>query len=204
MYCHSEREEHIAAVVGLGNPGKKYEATRHNLGFRVLESLAGSLGAVLQDRKFRASWCQCELRGRKVLLIKPLTYMNRSGEAVAEVLRYFGIPGSQVLVVHDDLDLPPGRMRLARRGGPGGHRGVASIISQLGSQSFARLKLGIGRPLHGESVEDYVLQIAYPEQRPIFHEMILRGAKAAETVLLSGLDGAMNQFNRPELVETVE
>ena len=125
--------------------------------------------------------------------------MNRSGEAVSQVLRYFKISPEQMLVVHDDLDLPLGRVRLVLRGGAGGHRGVSSIIEHLGEQDFARLKLGIGRPLHRETVEAYVLQPPYPEQQGAFEDLIMRGVEAARTVLLSGMMRAMNVFNRSDV-----
>ncbi len=188
--------EQIAVVVGLGNPGKGYLATRHNVGFRVLELLAGAFSVNLDERKFPARWGACAIAGRKVVFLEPLTYMNRSGEAVSQMLRYFKISPTQMIVIHDDLDLPVGRIRLALKGGAGGHRGVASIIDYLGGQDFARLKIGIGRPLHGETVEAYVLQPPYPEQAQVMTEAVERSAKAMRTVLLDGLVKAMNLFNR--------
>jgi peptidyl-tRNA hydrolase, PTH1 family len=191
-----ERVDRIIAVVGLGNPGKQYEATRHNVGFRILDQLALGLSAKSEGRKFSAQCGACLINGQKVLFLKPLTYMNRSGEAVGQMMRYFKISPVQLLVVHDDLDLPLGRIRLVRKGGSGGHRGVASIIEQIEDQDFARLKFGIGRPLHDETVEAYVLHAPYPEQEALFEEMIKLGAEAAKTVLLSGMVRAMNIFNK--------
>lgn len=124
--------------------------------------------------------------------------MNRSGEAVSQLLRYFKISPTQMVVIHDDLDLPVGRIRLVVKGGAGGHRGVASIIEQLGDQDFARLKIGIGRPLHGETVETYVLQSPYPEQDRVFAEAEERSTEAMRTVLVDGMVKAMNLFNRME------
>ncbi len=195
-----ERVDQIIAVVGLGNPGKQYEVTRHNVGFRVLDRLALSSSVKLEERKFPAIWGACLISRQKVLLLKPLTYMNRSGEAVSQMLRYFKILPKQMLVIHDDLDLALGRIRLAQRGGAGGHRGVTSIMEHLGDQDFARLKLGIGRPLHEETVEAYVLHPPYPEQGGAFEEMIKRGAEAAQMVLESGLVRAMNLFNRNDVI----
>ena len=195
-----EQVDQIIAVVGLGNPGKQYEVTRHNVGFRILDRLALSFSVELEERKFPASWGACLINRQKVLLLKPLTYMNRSGEAVSQMLRYFKILPKQMLVIHDDLDLALGRIRLAQRGGAGGHRGVTSIMEHLGDQDFARLKLGIGRPLHEETVEAYVLHPPYPEQGGAFDEMIKRGAEAAHMVLVSGLVRAMNLFNRNDVI----
>jgi peptidyl-tRNA hydrolase, PTH1 family len=196
MDRQAERVDRIIAVVGLGNPGKQYEATRHNAGFRVLDQLVLSFSVKLEGRKFSAQWSTSLINGQKVFFLKPLTYMNRSGEAVSQMMRYFKILPGQVLVVHDDLDLPLGRIRLVPKGGTGGHRGVASIMEYIDDQDFARLKLGIGRPLHDETVEAYVLHTPYPEQESAFEEMIKRGTEAAKTVLLSGMARAMNDFNR--------
>jgi PTH1 family peptidyl-tRNA hydrolase len=196
MGQQAERVDQIVAVVGLGNPGKQYETTRHNAGFRVIERLAQSFPVNFEERKFPASWGTCLINRQRVVFLKPLTYMNRSGEAVSQMLRYFKILPNQMLVIHDDLDLTLGRIRLVMKGGAGGHRGIASIIEYLGDQGFARLKLGIGRPLRGETVDAYVLQPPYPNQEGVFEEMIQRSAEAAQTVLLSGLLKAMNLFNR--------
>ncbi|NLI31668.1 MAG: aminoacyl-tRNA hydrolase [Deltaproteobacteria bacterium] len=195
MAREQEHQDEIAAIVGLGNPGKQYEKTRHNAGFRVVDLLAGDLSIFLQERKFKASWGAGSFEDRRVLLIKPLTFMNRSGEPVAEILGYFGIQGSRVLVIHDDLDLHHGRTRLVRQGGSGGHRGVSSVIEHLKCQSFPRLKLGIGRPLHDEPVETYVLQAPSGDEARIFDEMIIHGVQVAKAVLALGLEQAMNAFN---------
>jgi PTH1 family peptidyl-tRNA hydrolase len=145
-----------------------------------------------------ASWGTGIIEGRRVSLLKPLAFMNRSGEAVSEILGYFGISAAQMLVIHDDLDLPFGRVRLVQRGGAGGHRGVTSIIEHLGHQDFPRMKLGIGRPEHGEPIEAYVLDSPYKEQEQSFERMIDQAVEAAQMVLSSGLVAAMNRFNRRE------
>lgn len=196
MYRNGEIEEKVTVVAGLGNPGKQYEKTRHNIGFQVVDGLAGRFYIPFEERKFRASWGIGTVEGKKVLLIKPLTFMNRSGEAVSEMLRYFGISAAQMLVVHDDLDVACGRVKLVRQGGAGGHRGILSIIEHLKTRDFPRLKLGIGRPTGGEPVEAYVLQRPYPEQEKSFEEMLSRGVEAVRMVLSSGLEEAMNRFNR--------
>ena len=188
----------IVIAVGLGNPGREYEATRHNVGFQVVGRLARMAGISLQERKFKASWGTGVLAGRKISLVKPLAFMNRSGEPVGEILRYFNLGAEQMLVVHDDLDLPCNRIRLVRGGGAGGHRGVLSLIKHLGGQDFPRLKMGIGRPQHGEPVEAYVLKTPYPEQQRGFDDMIERATQAAQEVLCSGLAAAMDRFNRRE------
>lgn len=183
-------------IAGLGNPGPRYAQTRHNVGFCVIDQLAARFSIPMQDRKFPAHWGEGRIGGRKVVLVKPMTFMNRSGDAVGALLRYYRIRPQALLVVHDDLDLPLGRIRIARRGGAGGHRGVASIIQAVGGGDFARLKLGIGRPLYGEPVEAYVLDGFYSDQLPAVKEMVDRAAIAALAVLEEGLEAAMNRFNR--------
>jgi peptidyl-tRNA hydrolase, PTH1 family len=189
-------EGKIAVIVGLGNPGEKYHKTRHNAGFRVVDLLAENYSALLQDRKFKAAWGFFTAEGQKILLVKPLTFMNRSGEPVGEILRYFNFSHDQMLVIHDDLDLPNGRIRVARGGGAGGHRGVANIIEHLGVKDFPRLKLGIGRPVHGEPVEAFVLQSPYAVDEEAFEEMLKKGADATKAILTEGLVATMNRFNR--------
>jgi PTH1 family peptidyl-tRNA hydrolase len=196
--CRISGEEKILAVVGLGNPGREYENSRHNAGFQVVDRLVQRYGIGMQERKFRASWGAGIAEGRKILFAKPLTFMNRSGEAVGEILSYFDISSEQVLVIHDDLDLMFGRIRIARRGGAGGHRGIQSIIDHLGTSDFPRLKMGIGRPKHGEPIESFVLQPPYSEDREEYEKMYTQAEEAACAVLSTCLSGAMNDFNKRE------
>ncbi len=196
MSERAKPEGGAAIVVGLGNPGKQYESTRHNAGFRVVDLLVERWRTPLQDRKFQASWGIGVFGGDKVIVVKPLTFMNRSGEAVGAILKYFGIPSSAMLVVHDDLDLPCGRIKVARGGGAGGHRGILSIFASVGSRDFPRVKLGVGRPLHGEPVESFVLASPYQQEAGTFEEMIAGAADAVEEVLRSGVEAAANRFNR--------
>lgn len=196
--CRVSDDDTIMAVVGLGNPGKEYENTRHNAGFRIVDLLVRNYFVGMQERKFRASWGSAHVEGRKIVFVKPLTYMNRSGEAVGEILSYFGVEPRHALVIHDDLDLPFARIRIARKGGAGGHRGIQSIIDHLGTTDFPRLKLGIGRPKHGEPVETFVLQPPYSEDREEFEKMIALAEEAAREVLSTCLSAAMNEYNRRE------
>ncbi len=189
-------EEQVLAIIGLGNPGKQYEHTRHNVGFQVVDRLIAHYLPAMMERKFRASWGFATAEGRKILFAKPLTFMNRSGEAVGEILKYFGIPPDRMLVIHDDLDLLFARIRIAQRGGSGGHKGIQSIIDHVGSSDFPRLKMGIGRPKHGEAVETFVLQPPYPEDREEFEKMTAQAEKAAHAILATCLSDAMNEFNR--------
>ncbi|MDR3570488.1 MAG: aminoacyl-tRNA hydrolase [Syntrophobacteraceae bacterium] len=189
-------EEQILALIGLGNPGKEYAGSRHNAGFLVLDRLIALYGPAMMERKFRASWGFGVAEGRKVLFVKPLTYMNLSGEAVGELIKYFGIPAAKMLVVHDDLDLPCARIRIAQKGGSGGHKGIQSIIDHIGGTNFPRLKIGVGRPKHGERVEDFVLLPPYPEEREDFEKTLAQAEEATRVVLAGCLSEAMNQFNR--------
>ncbi|ROQ90970.1 aminoacyl-tRNA hydrolase [Desulfosoma caldarium] len=193
----------IHVVVGLGNPGRRYEGTRHNVGFAVVDALAAAWGVSLQERKFAAQWGEGVVKGRRVLFIKPTTYMNRSGEAVEAMLHYFKIPHTHMLVIHDDLDLPLGRLKIVRKGSAGGHRGVASIVERVGDGDFPRLKMGIGRPRHGEPVEEFVLSAPYEDERDRFEGMITLGAQAGQVVVEQGVDAAMNLYNRRSAATTM-
>lgn len=189
----------MKVIAGLGNPGRQYERTRHNVGFRVVDELAQRLGL-----NFRRSWtssvacCAAELSGHKVLLVKPLAYMNRSGEALAPYLRKKGVKPEQLLVVVDDLSLDPGQLRLRRDGSAGGHNGLKSLITHLGTSDFTRLRVGIGRSCAKHGVVDYVLAPARAEEAEILEAAVKRAADAIELVLRSGLEAAMNAYNSYE------
>ena len=146
-------------VVGLGNPGRQYEQTRHNVGFDVIDQLAKTEGLVLNDQKFRADYTIWHASPtEKVLLVKPYTFMNLSGEAVLPLMTYFNVSVDDLLVIYDDLDLNPGTLRLREKGSAGGHNGIKNIIAMLDTQTFKRVKVGIGRPQFGRKVVDHVLQ----------------------------------------------
>ncbi len=184
-------------IVGLGNPGPEYAAHRHNVGFRVVDALAQAHGLTFARRKkMKAHTAQGEIGGRAVLLAKPRTFMNLSGQAVARLCRAHAIPPERLLVVYDDLDLPLGRLRLRPGGGTGGHKGMRSITDALGTQEFARLRLGIGRPPAGVDPADYVLSPFTPEEQEIVAEVVARAVAAAECWLTDGIVVAMDRFNR--------
>lgn len=182
-------------IVGLGNPGSKYEKTRHNVGFRVIDALAERWNFGHYDSRFDGEIGSGQIHGQRVLLLKPQTYMNLSGASVAAVVGFQKLPAKAVWVIHDDLDLPLGRMRIRTGGSSGGHKGVASIIERLGSPEFARFRLGIGRPQVPVPIEDYVVQPFGPDEREPARAMIARAADAAETALKEGLAHAMNVYN---------
>lgn len=181
--------------VGLGNPGPRYRLTRHNFGFLVLEAFAAEKGLVFEKGPFESEIATY----RDVFLLKPQTFMNLSGEAVAPWAEKLKITPERILVMHDDLDLPLGRIKFAPKGGAGGHRGVLSIIEHLGTREFPRLKLGIGRPPEGIPVREYVLSPFSEEEWPLVEKVIGRALEALDFLLLEGLLKAMSRFNRADL-----
>ncbi len=181
-------------IVGLGNPGRKYARNRHNVGFMIIDRLAQQHNLNFARQKGKAKIAQGNIGGRRVTLAKPLTYMNLSGESVSKLARFFKIPPERLLVIRDDLDLPLAHLRLRPGGGSGGHKGMKSIIEQLGTQSFPRLRIGIGRPLHGDPV-DFVLQDFSAEEWIDIDRSIDRAVEAIEHWLAHGIDAAMNLFN---------
>lgn len=183
-------------IVGLGNPGKEYLLTRHNIGFMVIDSLAEKHGINLNRLKGNSATGKGVIRGEEVILAKPLTYMNLSGRAVKALVTEFKVSLSNLMVIHDDLDLDLGRLRLRREGGTGGHRGISSIIEKLGTGGFNRLRIGIGRPLGNQEVRDYVLEEFTAREETEVEEVISRAVKALETFLVEGIEASMNKHNR--------
>ena len=184
-------------VVGLGNPGRTYRNTRHNVGFQVVDRLGLRHGIAVAQRRCRSRVGEGIVAGVEVLLAKPQAYMNHSGEAVAALLEATGIPAGSMIVVHDDLDLPLGRLRIKQRGGHGGHRGVQSILEILGHGNFLRVKVGIG-PGSGGSRGDaaaYVLSPFLPQEQPVLEEVLERAADAVELLVAGKLTEALNRFN---------
>lgn len=184
-------------VVGLGNPGQTYAAHRHNVGFRVVDALARRHGLAFTHRRGLARVAEGTIAGRRVILAKPQTFMNASGKSVARLSRAPNIPPERILVVYDDLDLPLGRLRLRAEGSSGGHRGLRSIIDALGTQQFARVRVGIDRPPGHMDPVDYVLEPFAARERPLLDDALARAADAVECWLHEGILAAMDRFNRP-------
>ena len=183
-------------VVGLGNPGPKYDWTRHNMGFLVIDELADRLDVPVQRLRFRALTNTAVLGGRSVLLMKPTTYMNLSGEAVREACMFYKLPPERVLVVSDDVSLPVGKIRLRRNGTAGGHNGLRSIIGQLHSDQFPRLKIGVGAKPHPDyDMADWVLGHFSKEDRKAVDAAIDRALDAMECLFTQGIDKAMSRYN---------
>ena len=180
-------------IVGLGNPGVEYAATRHNLGYRVVAELAARWRISLSRRSLQSRWGQGRVGGQGVVLAQPTTYMNLSGLAVSKLLRYFKLAPEDLVVVHDDLDVPFGRLKIVERGGPGGHRGVLSIINALDTEDFLRVKLGIGRPPPEIPAENYVLSLFSKDEAEVITDLVVRGAEAVATLIEEGLEAAQNR-----------
>ncbi len=180
-------------ILGLGNPGASYADTRHNLGFRVVERIRRELGAA--PRGGSPLVRRYEAPGDGVTLLLPQTFMNRSGQALAEVRRGCGVEPAELLVVADDLHLELGRTRMRASGGAGGHNGIQSVIDELGTSEFARLRLGVGRPDDSGEFRDFVLETFEEDEEPVVDEMIERGAEASLAWVREGLVPAMNRFN---------
>ncbi|CDQ21779.1 peptidyl-tRNA hydrolase [Halobacillus karajensis] len=185
----------MKCIVGLGNPGKKYEDTRHNIGFRVIDELASRNHWSLSQKKFNGLFTMERLNGDKVVLLKPQTYMNLSGESLRPLMDFYDIEVGDVLVVYDDLDLPPGKIRLRKKGGHGGHNGIRNIIDQLGTKEFKRLRVGVGRPEGSKTVIDHVLGSFNKEEQEPVTESVDFAVKACEAWLGQTFNEVMNDFN---------
>lgn len=192
----------VQLIAGLGNPGPKYDQTRHNAGFWFLDELARRHGCELRpESRFHSEAGRCLLDGHDCRLQKPTTYMNRSGHAVQALASFFRVPRQAILVVHDDLDLPPGTARLKRGGGHGGHNGLRDLIVQLGGKDFLRLRLGIGHPGHRDDVIDYVLQRPSREDRALIDHAIERAIDVMPLVVAGEMERAMNELHRDKIQE---
>lgn len=182
-------------IIGLGNPGPRYNQNRHNVGFMVLNALAEDANIPVRRIEFRALVGKGTLENQPVVLAKPQTFMNDSGQAVTPLVRFYKVPLEKLLVVHDDLDLPFGTLRLRPSGGAGGQRGMASIIAGLNTQDFARLRVGIGRPPGRMDPRDYVLHDFEAEEVEILPEVLQRAGEAIRKFIMAGIEQAMNDFN---------
>lgn len=182
-------------IVGLGNPGAEYQNTRHNLGFITIDYLADQLGAQFGKSKFFGLLAEARHQGEKLLLLKPQTFMNRSGQAVRAIVDFYKIPHEDILILFDDMDLPCGQLRLRQRGSAGGHNGIKDIIAQLGNDNqLSRCKIGINHPLYGDTV-NYVLGSFSEEEKQLLRPAVQEAAAAALCWVERGITAAMNEFN---------
>ena len=184
-------------IVGLGNPTKQYEKTRHNIGFDVMDALAYKYNISISENKHKALCGKGVIEGMKVVLAKPQTYMNLSGESVAELVNYYKLdPESELIVVFDDISLEPGNIRIRKKGSAGGHNGIKNIIANLGTDHFMRVKVGVGEKPKNWDLADYVLSPFTKDERPLVNLAIEHAAKAIEQMLNGDVDAAMNEYNR--------
>ena len=183
-------------IVGLGNPGKEYENTKHNVGWMLLDALAERLGtAVRWQERDKALVAEVRLGIEKLILVKPLTYMNLSGEAVGPLMNWYKLTTDDLIVAHDDMDIPVGTVRIRKKGSAGGHNGIKSLLQHLPDENFARIRIGIGRPLPGWTVINHVLAVFNEEQKPLVDESIKYLLPAVECIISDGIDIAMNKYN---------
>ena len=183
-------------IVGLGNPGSKYDRTRHNCGFRAVDVLAKDLGCKIDKGKFQGLYGQVEYNGKKLYLLKPQTYMNASGTSVLQLSAYFNIPPQRIIVMFDDISLPPGRLRIRGDGSAGGHNGIKSIISQLGSQDFPRIKIGVGaKPTPEYDLADWVLSTFSASEEKALAPALQSAADAALYLIENGVPPTANRYN---------
>ncbi len=183
-------------VIGLGNPGKQYDMTRHNIGFHTIDYIADELGVKVNKIKHKALYGECNICGKKVLLIKPQTYMNLSGESVIDFVNFFKVPHENVIVISDDVSLPTGKLRLRSKGSAGGHNGLKSIIYHLGTDSFPRIKMGVGAPEHEDyDLADYVLGRFNRNEIPVMEDSIRKAKLTVEEIIKTDVLTAMNKYN---------
>ena len=189
----------IFIIAGLGNPGSKYENTRHNCGFRVADVLAERLGITFSKRKFHALYGDKKIsrggREIRVVLMKPETFMNNSGVAVSEAVSFYKVPPENLIVIYDDADIAPGEIRVRRGGGPGTHNGMESVVDYLGKENIPRIRVGIGKKMPNEDMVGFVLGRFPPEQEAMMQKAFVRAADAAEIILGEGVDAAMGKVN---------
>ena len=184
-------------IAGLGNPGKQYEATRHNMGFDTVDCLVETHNVPQGGVKFNAMYGKGIIGGEKAILMKPLSYMNLSGGPIQEMSGYFKIdPETELIVIYDDIDLEPGQLRIRKQGSAGGHNGIKDIIRQLGTEKFLRIKVGVGAKPKGWDLADHVPGRFYTEDRKLVDEAIEKAAKAVDIMISQGADAAMNEYNR--------
>ena len=183
-------------IVGLGNPGREYERSRHNCGFRALDLIAEGLGCKADKLKFQGLYCQTTYNGKKLFLLKPQTYMNLSGRSVLQLSAYFNIPPQRIIVLFDDISLPPGRLRIRGDGSAGGHNGIKSIIQEVGSQDFPRVKIGVGaKPNPEYDLADWVLSSFSAQEEKALSVSLKNAADAALAIIDHGVAEAANKFN---------
>jgi PTH1 family peptidyl-tRNA hydrolase len=188
-------EKEFYLIAGFGNPGREYRNTRHNVGFRLIDSVVSEFNTKLTKVQFKAMTGTIELDNARIILAKPQTFMNLSGQAVAALMRFYKIPLDKVLVAHDDIDLPLGTIRIRPGGGSGGQKGLASTIEKLGTQDFPRMRIGIGRPSGSQEAAGYVLQEFSNADEKVLLDVLPQGVQAIKVFIADGLEAAMTRYN---------
>lgn len=184
-------------VAGLGNPGTQYEMTRHNIGFEVIDYLADQYNVKVKKLKFKSLYADVNIKGEKVLFVKPQTYMNLSGEAIRDFASFYKIPVENIIIISDDINLEAGRIRIRQKGSAGGHNGLKSIIYQLGSDQFPRIRVGVDSGLRERmDLADFVLARFQKDEIPVLEDAIIRSSKAVLEIIAASVDSAMNKYNR--------
>lgn len=182
-------------IVGLGNPGKEYENTRHNMGFKVLNKLSEKYNIPITKSKFNGKYGTGTIENEKVILLEPQTYMNLSGESIKPMLDFYKVAPSNLLVIYDDIDVEPGKIKIRMKGGPGSHNGMKSVVNEVGTEEFPRVRVGIGQPIIKLAMIDYVIGYVPEEELKILNDGIEKAEEAVEEILKHGIDYAMNKFN---------
>ena len=182
-------------IVGLGNPEEEYSKTRHNMGFNIINKISQQYNIEVKQNKFQALYGSGMIEKEKVILLKPQTYMNLSGNSVKEVVDFYKIEKEKILVIYDDMDIEPGKIKIRKKGSAGGHNGMKSIIQMIGTEEFPRIRVGIGRPIHKDDEINYVIGAIPEEDLKRLDEGIEKAQKAVEEILRNGVDSAMNKYN---------
>ena len=182
-------------IIGLGNPEVEYSRTRHNMGFNTINKIAQQYNIEINKNKFQSLYESAQIEGQKVILVKPQTYMNLSGNCVKEIADFYKVPKEEILVIYDDMDIEPGKIKIRKKGSSGGHNGMKSIIKMLGTEEFPRIRIGIGRPEHNGDEINYVIGTIPEDEIPILEEGIEKAKEAVIEILRKGIDSAMNKLN---------
>ena len=182
-------------IIGLGNPAEEYSKTRHNMGFNTINKIAEQYSIKINKKKFQGLYEITTIEDKKVILVKPQTYMNLSGNCVKEIADFYKVSSEEILVIYDDMDIEPGKIKIRKKGSSGGHNGMKSIIQMIGTDEFPRIRVGIGRPIHKGDEINYVIGAIPEEDLKRLDEGIEKAQKAVEEILRNGVDSAMNKYN---------
>lgn len=182
-------------IIGLGNPEEEYSRTRHNMGFDTINKIAEKYNIKINKNKFNSLYGSGEIEGEKVILLKPQTYMNLSGTAIRETMNFYKLSSKDIIVIYDDLDIDPGAIKIRKKGGPGTHNGMKSVVHEIGTEDFARIRIGIGMPQYKNDLLNFILTKIPDEEYKVLETAIQKAAEAIGEIIKKGIDSAMNQYN---------